>query len=226
MSTIEQLASLGASTTTANQSSTDRQRIADNFDTFLQLLTTQLQNQNPLEPLDTNQFTQQLVQFSGVEQQIRMNEQLESLVSMASGNATAMMVGYLGRTVTADGSQAELPSEGGTQWNYDAALAAPRTTVTITNSDGTVVYSEPVELAAGDGVFEWDGRTSTGSRAAPGLYTIDFDARDASGGLVNVDTEVAGTVTGVDMTGSEPVLEIGSMRLPASSVRTIAVASN
>src|SRR3569833_3376770 len=91
-----------------NTSSTAGGTIAGNFQTFLTLLTTQLQNQNPLDPLDTNQFTQQLVQFAGVEQQLKMNDQLTTLVSIPQTTQATAALGFVGKTVAIDGSAAQL----------------------------------------------------------------------------------------------------------------------
>ena len=105
--------------------------LADNFQTFLTLLTTQLKNQNPLDPLDTNQFTQQLVQFAGVEQQLKSNEQLKSLIAIEkSAQATQALI-YVGNTVAVDGSTQQF--NGSATWNLKAAKDATAA-VTITNS--------------------------------------------------------------------------------------------
>ena len=94
--------------TSTDTSSTATTGIADNFQTFLTLLTTQLQNQNPLDPLDTNQFTQQLVQFAGVEQQLKSNDQLKALVAMQKSAAATEALVYVGNTVAVDGATATL----------------------------------------------------------------------------------------------------------------------
>src|SRR5258705_1931226 len=107
-------------TTTASTATTG---IADNFQTFLTLLTTQLQNQNPLDPLDTNQFTQQLVQFASVEQQINMNTQLQTLVSLQQTAQNSQALGFVGKTVTVKGSTAPLQS-GQAQWTFNPPTPA------------------------------------------------------------------------------------------------------
>ena len=110
--TIVSAAGTGTPTCTSSTSSTATTGIADNFQTFLTLLTTQLQNQNPMDPLDTNQFTQQLVQFAGVEQQLQSNEQLKSLIEIEkSAQATQALV-YVGNTVAVDGSKAQFDNIG------------------------------------------------------------------------------------------------------------------
>src|SRR6187549_486326 len=123
---------------TASSVGVDGKTIAGNFQTFLQLLTTQLQNQNPLDPLDTNQFTQQLVQFAGVEQQLKSNEQLKSLVEIEkSAQATQALV-YVGNTVAVDGSKAQFDKSA--TWNFksDKDTSAK---ITITNSAGQTAYT-------------------------------------------------------------------------------------
>src|SRR5258708_22542200 len=90
------------------KTTTDTTTLAGNFSTFLTLLTTQLKNQNPLEPLDTNQFTQQLVQFAGVEQQINMNSQLTTLVGLQKATQTTSAMSFLGATATVDGTTSKL----------------------------------------------------------------------------------------------------------------------
>src|SRR3954463_1904893 len=117
---------VGSSSTTSALAS-DHSTIAGNFDTFLQLLTTQLQNQNPLDPLDTNQFTQQLVEFSGVEQQLKTNDFLSSLVQANANTTNSNAVGYIGKTVTASGVRAELANNKAT-WSFNLKDAA---TVTV-----------------------------------------------------------------------------------------------
>ena len=122
-----------ASTNTASTSSTSTPNatIAGNFQTFLTLLTTQLQHQNPLDPLDTNQFTAQLVQFAGVEQQLKQNDQLKSLIEIEkSAQATQALV-YVGNTVAVDGSKAQFDKSA--TWNFQAEKDTAAT-ITITNS--------------------------------------------------------------------------------------------
>src|SRR3954469_14013120 len=109
--------STNASTT--NTSSTAAAGIADNFQTFLTLLTTQLQNQNPLDPLDTNQFTQQLVQFAGVEQQLRQNDQLKTLIAIEKSSQSTQALVYVGNTVAVDGSTQQFNRSA--TWNLKAA---------------------------------------------------------------------------------------------------------
>src|SRR6201747_1734484 len=145
----------------ASLTSTAGSTLAGNFQTFLTLLTTQLQNQNPLEPLDTNQFTQQLVQFAGVEQQLKSNDQLKSLVTLEqSAQATQALI-YVGNTVAVDGSTQQF--DGAATWNLKAAKDTTAA-ITITNSSGQTVYSGNFALNQGNGSFVWDGKGNDGTQ--------------------------------------------------------------
>ncbi len=196
-----------------------RAGIADNFDTFLQLLTAQLKNQNPLDPLDTNAFTQQLVQFSSVEQQLKTNDFLSALVQANTNSVQTNAVAYIGKTVAADGVRSELVN-GKAVWNFSLEDAATAT-VTIKDKDGNVVYTEKGNLQAGQGQFTWNGKTSTGGKAPDGSYTISMTGINAEGKTVPISTQFTGVVTGVDFTGNEPVLLIGSTRVNLSTVKAI-----
>ena len=197
----------------------DRTTIANNFDTFLQLLTTQLKNQNPLDPLDTNQFTQQLVEFSGVEQQLKTNDFLSSLVQANANTTNSNAVNYIGKTVTASGVRSELVNNKA-QWNFNISDAAT-VTVNIKDADGNTVYTEQGAMQAGSGTFTWDGKDNQGNTKPAGTYSISMQAMTAEGKTINVSTETTGTVTGVDFTGSEPVLLVGNSRLNLSGVTSV-----
>jgi flagellar basal-body rod modification protein FlgD len=199
--------------------SSSRKSIADNFDQFLSLLTTQLQNQNPLDPLDTNQFTQQLVQFSQVEQQIKSNEMLASLADASNANRSASAAGYIGMTITADGARTTL-ANGKAQWSWDAARSG-NATITVTDSTGATVYSKTQSINAGPGSFSWNGQTDNGGLKTSGDYTIKVVAKDSANNPIKVTTEINGIVDGVDLTGSVPVLKIGSTGVALDLVKSL-----
>jgi len=211
--------SSATSSTAASQAST-RQTIAGNFDTFLQLLTTQLQNQNPLDPLDTNQFTQQLVQFSQVEQQLKSNDYLATLVDASATSRAISAGGYLGANITADGSTTTL-ANGKASWSLGLTKPATKATINILNASGETVFSTTQAMAAGNSTFSWDGRTTDGSVMTGGQFTIKIDAKDAAGQPVTVSSELSGKVDAVDLTGTEPLLRIGSISVPLSKVKTL-----
>lgn len=202
-----------------SQSAASRATIANNFDTFLLLLTTQLKNQNPLDPLDTNQFTQQLVQFAGVEQQIRTNESLEALVNLNKTSQLSTAMSYVGATVTADGATSTL-KQGVATW-YVTAPRAASATINVSDSTGNVVFTQETTLEAGTYAYNWDGKLANGQTAPEGQYTIKINAKDASGQGVTISTQFSGVVDAVDLSGSEPLLMIGTALLTLDKIKTV-----
>lgn len=207
------------SSSTSSSLTGSRQTIAENFDTFLQLLTTQLRNQNPLDPLDTNQFTQQLVQFTGVEQQLKTNDFLAAMVTATQNTTNTQAVGYVGKVVTASGSKSELV-DGAANWHFATAAAAD-ITVSVRDQDNNVVFVKQGSVGQGESVFKWDGIGTDGKQRPDGSYSITIEARDSQGKLVDVSTQMTGEVTGVDFTGSEPVLLVGTARVNLSGVMSV-----
>src|ERR1700679_3188234 len=146
-------------------------QLSGNFDTFLQLLTTQLQNQDPLSPMDSNQFTQQLVEFSQVEQQIDSNTNLQTLISQGTSQSGAYATSYLGKTVTVSGGQGAL-TDGKAQWNYNLGAQASSALLTVTNASGQTVYNRSGPTAQGSNSFTWNGEDNNGNQQPDGTYTL------------------------------------------------------
>lgn len=214
----------GVSNTASNsQMAGSRATIADNFDTFLSILTTQLKNQNPLDPMDTNAFTQQLVQFTGVEQQLKTNEFLETLMLAGQNTAKSDAVSYIGKEVTSSGKTGELTDANAVFWAYSANANAANATVTIKDAKGQTVYSETGPLQSGPGTFRWDGKGSDGTMKPNGVYTIDIKGKDANGQDVKISTASIGIVTAVDFTGDVPVLTVGSRRVTITDVTDVRI---
>src|SRR3954463_11093920 len=164
----------------SSAASVDRSQIAGNFDQFLLLLTTQLKNQSPLDPLDTNQFTQQLVQFASVEQQLKSNATLSALLTTVKASTTSNAASFIGMQVTADGATTRLAS-GSARWVLNPARNASQAAITIRDKNGGVVATRTSALTARAQTFTWDGKTSTGTTAPDGDYTITVAALDSSG---------------------------------------------
>jgi len=204
----------------SNTQSSATQQLTGNFDTFLQLLTTQLQNQDPLNPMDSNQFTQQLVEFSQVEQQINTNTNLSSLISLTEGNAGSAAVSYLGKDVTITNGNAALIS-GETSWNYNLGAAAQATQLTVTNSSGQVVYTGSGDTAAGSNTFSWNGEDNNGNQLPDGTYTLAVSATDSSGNPIQSSVSSTGVVSEVSFQNGLPVLMIGTMAVPISQVSSV-----
>jgi flagellar basal-body rod modification protein FlgD len=207
------------SNTTANTTGIDSNTIAGNFQTFLTLLTTQLKNQNPLDPLDTNQFTQQLVQFAQVEQQLKGNEELGTLVSLQQTAQQTTALDFVGQTVAVDGNTAPL-TNGQASWNL--AVPKPATgAVTITSSTGQTVYTGNYQMDAGTQPFVWDGKDNNGLQWPDGNYTLSVTAQDASGQPVAVPTEIDAVVDSADLTQSPPTLSVAGQNYTLDKIRRI-----
>ena len=154
--------------------------IASNFTTFLQLLTTQLKNQDPLSPMDTNQFTQQLVEFAGVEQQMKSNDTLSTLVSLQqSAQSTSQALALVGATVVVERLTAQL-SNGKAAWTLNATKPATAT-ITINARSGQTAYTGTFAVNSGSQTFVWNGIGNDGTAWPAGNYTLTATAIDASG---------------------------------------------
>ena len=212
-----------SSTPTAATSGTSNDAMAQlsgNFSTFLTLLTTQLKNQDPTSPMDSNQFTQQLVQFSQVEQQIDTNTNLKSLITQGASQAGAYATSYLGRIASVTNGQASL-SGGAANWTYTLGATAASATLTVTNSTGRVVYTGPGKTAAGANSFAWDGKDNNGNLQADGAYKLTVTAADSAGSAVSNSVASAGVIAQVDMTGSAPQFVIGNMEVGLGDIGAV-----
>ena len=212
-------------TNTSNTSSTasSRATLANNFQTFLTLLTTQLQNQDPTSPMDSNQFTQQLVMYSQVEQQIDTNSKLDSLIGLSNSQSTNLAMSYLGKNVVLSDGSGQL-ANGSAAWTYGLPSAASNTTLTIKDSSGNVVYSTTANTAgntAGTHAFTWDGIKANGDAASDGLYTLVVSATGSDGKAITTSVASKATVSGVDLSGSAPQLVIGSSEVPLTSATLV-----
>jgi flagellar basal-body rod modification protein FlgD len=202
------------------------QQIAGNFQSFLTLLTTQLQNQNPLDPLDTNQFTQQLVEFAGVQQQLNTNDSLATLVSLQQTAQSTQALGFVGKTAVVKGSTAALGGSTATTSSTAAwELSVPTTStvnVTIASSSGQAAFTGSYNVTAGNNQpFVWDGKGTDGTQWPDGNYTLTATAKDANNNSVAISTQVVGVVNSVDLTQSPPLLSIGGQTYTVSQIQSI-----
>jgi flagellar basal-body rod modification protein FlgD len=191
-----------------------------NFDTFLKLLTTQLQNQDPLSPMDTTAFTQQLVQFSSVEQSIRQNQNLETLISFQKNAQSANAVSYIGKTVEMSGDKVGVVGGKGTI-TYQLPEAANRTIINIYDKDGKLVTRLEGTSRQGDNTVDWNGRSDTGAQLPDGDYKVEVVASDFSGRALRVNTALTGTVTDVHFVEGSTLLTVNGVRLPLSQLTAV-----
>jgi flagellar basal-body rod modification protein FlgD len=207
-------AATGATTTGIDQST-----LAKNFTTFLQLLTTQLKNQNPLDPLDTNQFTQQLVQFAQVEQQMKSNDQLATLISIEKSAQATVALSYVGQTVVVDGSATQL-ANGSAHWTLNVAKPATANVV-IRDKAGQTAYSGNFSVNPGNQAFAWDGRGNDGKLWPDGTYTLTATAVDANGQSTAMTTEIQAVVDSVDLTTTPPALSINGQSFTIDKIKRV-----
>jgi flagellar basal-body rod modification protein FlgD len=208
------------SSTTATSSGAGA-RLSANFDTFLQLLTTQLRNQDPTQPMDANQFTQQLVQYSQVEQQLATNDKLDKLLSSFQGNQTTTALGYLGTNISFDASQST-PGTSNTTWTFTPPSGGDYT-VRIRDANGTLVKEQAATLTAGSAqTFTWDNVRSDGSPVGTAAYTIElWKGSGASATQVNVVN--TGKVTAVDTSSGSVKLTVGTQSIPVTKITSISI---
>jgi flagellar basal-body rod modification protein FlgD len=214
--------SSGAASNSANGVlSTSNAQIQSEFNTFLTLLTTELQNQDPSSPLDTNQFTSQLVQFSQLEQTLNTNSDLTTLINGQQVNQMATAIGYIGQTVQASGGNFVLDGTDSDSLNYTLASSAKSVTINILNSSGQTIAQIPGTTDSGSNTVSYNG-TYPGQPTLPaGQYSFSVTATDANGNSVQATTSTTGTVTGVDNTNGVVNLHLGNLVIPESTVTQI-----
>ncbi len=184
-----------------------------NFNTFLTLLTTQLQNQDPLSPVDTSQFTQQLVSFSEVEQQIQTNTNLTQLIQLQNTNEAIAATPLVGQAIEYNSPTAPL-NNGAADFSYTLPSTASSVNLMVSDASGNVVYSTTGNTAAGQHDFQWNGQTSAGVQMPDGgQYTLSVVAADTSKNPIQATVTSFGMVDGVNIT---PASTSSSSSAPAT----------
>lgn len=217
-------ATTSTTSTSSTSSSLNNTEIASNFTQFLQLLTTQLQNQDPLSPMDTNQFTQQLVEFAQVEQQLKSNDSLSTLVSLQQTAQATSALSLVGATVVVNGATVQMKNSSAT-WSLNASKPATAT-ISIADSTGQTVYTGKYTVNSGANTFTWDGRGNDGKLWPDGSYTLTSTAVDANGQSTTLSTQVQATVDSVDLTQSPPLLSIAGQNYSMSQIQQIVARGN
>ncbi|MEM8798842.1 MAG: flagellar hook capping FlgD N-terminal domain-containing protein [Pseudomonadota bacterium] len=205
---------------TATRADNAAASLASDFDQFLSLLTTQLQQQDPLEPLDSNQFTEQLVQFTSVEQQIQTNQNLEALLATIGAQNQGSAVDYLGKVVTVDTDQSAL-GDTPANWSYELSARSPSTALNILDANNQIVFTAPGQTEPGIHAFEWDGTDGNGNRLPDGLYRLSVGSETASGTRLAQRVFVEGEVSDITLENGESLLTVGSIQAPLSLIRSV-----
>ncbi|MGD9649337.1 MAG: flagellar hook assembly protein FlgD [Dongiaceae bacterium] len=209
---------------------TSRAALADNFDKFLFLLTTQLQNQDPLQPMDTAEFTNQLVQYANVEQAISTNQNLETLISLQSDTATINSLGFLGKSVEVLGDMINL-ADGQSRFAYTMENAASEVRINIRSEDGRTIVRTLTDnpTAAGRHEITWDGKDANGNDLPAGTYKIEVIASRNNGVAterVTTVTSFIGTVTGVNTALNNKALLFGNTPYTFDRIMRVGIAAN
>ncbi len=208
------------------------QKLAQDMDQFMNLLVTQLQNQDPLDPMDANEFTSQLVQFAGVEQQIQGNANMEKMIDMQQTTLLGYMVSYIGAGIEIDSqdlpliggtvNDAGFPTSGGlAAGSYELEGRATKSTITITSDSGKVVFWGDGEIGEGRHEFLWEGNDNQGMPVADGIYKFQVSALDYEGEPVNIKHTVMGIVDSISMENGEALMNVGSGQFTLSEVLSI-----
>ena len=197
-----------------------RQSIGDTFDNFLLLLTTQLKNQDPVSPMDTAEFTNQLVSFTQVEQQIGTNGRLDQMIEALSGGQFGEALHLIGREIEVVGNRLQFDGEP-VVFGYGTPAGANVVTVQIVDSTGETVWSQRGETRFGRHEVEWDGRTLDGLPAPDGQYQIRVTARNAEGESLGVGTFTRGVVTGAESAGGQTTLLIGDVPVAMPDILSV-----
>jgi flagellar basal-body rod modification protein FlgD len=196
------------------------QSLTGDFNTFLTLLTTQLQNQDPLQPLDSSQFTQQLVAMTGVQQTIATNQNLEQLLALTQSSQSANVVNYLGKTITANGNTTSLAG-GQANWQYALPKDAANVTLTIMDAKGNTMLKTAGNPAHGAHGFAWNGTMTNGLKAADGIYTLSVAATDSAGAQVTVNTQITGPVGSIEADSGQQFLVVGANKVRVTDVVSV-----
>lgn len=212
-----------AATGAASASST--RSLAATFDNFLTLLTTQLQNQDPLSPMDTEAFTQQIVQFTSVEQAIKTNANLDKLIALTRASRQSEASSWLGKVVEAKAGTIDLPASGDVPIRIQADAPIGGGVVKVVGSAGQTLFSSELRPGGDEQTLTWNGRDALGTRVAPGTYRVLVEARTAAGGPLAASVLTRGTVDAVELSGSELQLRVGGALIPLSAVASVRAAT-
>jgi flagellar basal-body rod modification protein FlgD len=217
------LASSSSGTTAGAASAvgtTALQSLGTNFTSFLNLLMTQLQNQDPTAPMDSSQFTTELVQFTGVQQQVAANTSLTQLISMQQTSQVLQSSSLVGQVATV--SSNEIALQNGTGTLTFNGTAGQTVAVAVVNASGQAVADANVTAQGGTNTWTWNGLDNAGNQLPDGGYRVAVETQPAGGGAaVAVPFSVVGTATGISTSGSTTMLDLGLLQVPLSAMESV-----
>jgi len=186
------------------------------YNLFLKLLTTQMMHQDPLDPMDTSEYTQQLVQYSQVEQSIQQTGKLDDILSQLLSQQMAQASSYIGREARFDSPVAGL-GDSPAKWTYYVDGTPASVTATVKDALGGTVATVKLQPDA-QGSYTWDGTMSDGTKAKPGAYTLSVAAVDANGATLDTTINSVGVVDDVVTDGTSIMLGVNGIRLSATGL--------
>lgn len=193
-------------------------KLTNDFGDFLRLLTTQLQNQDPLNPMDSNEFTNQLVQFSQVEQAINTNKKLDDMLSLQLASISNVALGYVGMEITYTSGEAHWDGTKDIRINYALTTDAKIAKINIYDENGTLVRNMDAPKSTGAHKVEWDGKDNNGNTVPVGTYSIKVDAADNQDKPISVTSAVSGTVRGIESQNGVIFLLVGERAVALGNV--------
>lgn len=194
-------------------------KLGQDFNQFLNLLTTQLMNQDPLNPMDSSEFTNQLVQFSQVEQSINTNQKLDDMLALQLGSLSTVALGYVGMDVTYTSTEMNWDGTRPIDINYALEKTASILKVNVYDEKtGTLIRSMDAPKAAGGQKAQWDGKDNSGNIVAPGTYNLKIEAADNDQKPISVSTAVSGNVRGIESQNGVIFLLVGERAIALNSV--------
>lgn len=193
--------------------------LSSNFGDFLHLLMTQLQNQDPTSPLDTNQFTSELVQFSSVEQQIQTNTSLTQLIQLSQAGEIMQSSSMLGRQVTVASDHVPLQNGKGTL-QFTAPAAEP-VAIAVYNDSGVKIRDASLSAVKGSNSWTWDGTDNSGHSVADGSYLVAVNGAGSGGTTTALPFTVTGTATGVLSQNNAVQLQLGALTVGFDKVHSV-----
>jgi flagellar basal-body rod modification protein FlgD len=213
-------ASISALSANAATSTAQSSKFGGDFNTFLTLLTTQIKNQSPTDPLDTNQMTNQLVQFASVEQQISMNQNLQRLLTLEQASQLTASSPLIGRNVEVEAEQISLQEGVGTL-KLPAAGASQTAQITIRGSGDRIIRQETVQLGSAPKTWSWNGRGADGLAVPDGAYKVNITGISADGKTEALPFTTLGKVTGAERSGGDVKLLLGQLQASFDKLRSV-----
>jgi flagellar basal-body rod modification protein FlgD len=209
----------GSGNEVLSKNDASRNKLAKDLDSFLTLLTSQLKNQDPLSPMDSTEFTNQLVQFAQVEQAINSNESLTNLISLSQQNIVTNAVNYIGKTVEANSKQVPLQN-GQAKLAYGVTADAHQVTIVIRDASGKIVHTEQGEKTKGVHALTWNGKDG-GKQLPDGAYTVEVTAITRDNEPIETYSTVFGKVTGVTTKDGETLLVMDKLGVGLDKILSI-----